>query len=389
LGTLVWLAAALGGAVGAEPRAELEPWISGWNGPAPTALEADWRGPFWTRRFGAEVVVERYSAGRAEELRRIYNPIPMNLPGRLFTPTLVKGEGHPPEALYQLDHNMEFTELVSELEPRHGPAMESGHWESYSSARSGSFQFSAAFGIENLDGRSDVALFPAGGDPVVADLRLKGQGVWAPQALISGSRAFVVLRARTVIVVESMGIEQFRSTGAWNPSGSQYQVGEARHGFGDPTACLDESGDAHWAAVIWNHRTSPSRPTGRVVVDGVELVQRGMAGPVDWHPELCWVRGRGLVLAIAGQSGNALVGEVRGNQFVQIAELPSVAPALAAPPPTHITSLGESYYVSTSEGLWAHHVIPPVPALQGLWLWAAAPGLPMVLVLRRPRRRRA
>jgi hypothetical protein len=370
----------------AEPRAEVERWLTGWDDHPPTRLGADWRGPFWTRRFGQNVTVERYSAGRSQEIRGLYVPIPTDLPARLFDPTLVRGDAIPPEAMYQLDHNQEYTELDTELERRHGPTLGfPAFWEEYSSWRSGRFQFSAAFGIDE-DGFSVVALFPGAATPFVADLRPAPQGVWAPQALVSSSKAFVVFNAfgvapakGIVLTVESMDLAAFQAQRVWNPTRLQYATGEPKIGWGDPAVCLDEAGIVHWASVLWDNSVAfHAKPTGRILVDDVELVQRGMTGEVDWQPELVWVRGRGLVMTIAGPAGTALVGEVHGNQFVQLAELPSVAPAFSRRPPTHLASVGASYFVATSEGLWAHDVRPPVPAWSPIAGWIAAAALALV-----------
>jgi hypothetical protein len=178
-----------------------------------------------------------------------------------------------------------------------------------------------------------------------------------------------------------MRIDSFLALRRWQPDRFQAQPQGRGNEFGDPAACLDEAGNVHWAAVIWG---SNFQPTGRVVVDGIELQQRGMSGNLDWLPELCWVRGRGLVLAIAGPNGLAQVGEVRGDQLALLAELPSVPPAYGLPPPTHLASSGESFYAATSEGLWAWYVPTKVPAWSASAAWAVALGM---FVLARRRRR--
>jgi hypothetical protein len=363
-----WCIALAGLAAGADgPRSaraeELDQWLQAWGGSAPTALQADSAGPYWSRRLNDDtIVVERPSEDHrgVRELRRL--TVPVGHPAKFFEPDLVAGPGQP-ELFYR-----DGDRLLAEQDPSLATTLGSACWEWYAAGRNSSFLLTAAFGISEDRGFSIVAL-TGGNQPILDDLRPAGAGVWAPRVLLSDIDAYVVYRAGS-LVIDSMPIERLRSSRRWEPAVQEFKPVGSEFGplyYENPAACLDETGALHWASVLWWAQWDV--PSGRIVVDGVELEHRGMEERVDWLAELACVQGRGLVLTISGESGAVEVGEVQGSQFHVLAALPSVPPRFGAPPPTQIASDGESFYVSTSEGLWAHQVARRVCALSGVVSW--------------------
>ncbi len=333
---------------GAQGRANvvLDPYLATWPTEPPMALHADRTGPFWVVREGSELILRRFREGRAEQLRRF--SAPSGYPPFAFLPRLVQG-GAEPEILYRSGEK-----LVAEGESSLADALGRAHWEYYSAARLQNTLFVAAFGIQ-ADGISRIGYFHRGQAPIVTELRPSPVGVWAPVALLSGSRAIVVYRGRMVgpggrgygLLFESMARIDLVQTGVWSPSRSQAQPSERGFYYGDPTACLDDGGALHWAAVIWNR---DDQPTGRVVVDGMELDVS--ASSQYWLPSLRYVSNLGLVLGIEGGSGKVEIGLVNGASFEVLASLPGSTPRLAA--------RGASFYVATSEGMWGYFVAEPV-----------------------------
>lgn len=346
-------------ALEAAAHAELRQVLPKWQGSAPSALQADASGPFWARRLDSgTIALERLSSGRAVELRRV--SAPEENPTRFFAPLLVRGEGAP--ALFYRDSEL----LRAEEDAALSSALGRAGWEYFSAARDSGTLFAAAFGVSQ-NGFSRVALLGASDRPVVAELRAGSAGVWTPRALLSGSEAIVVYRGPgraaggSAVLIETMDLEQLAAIGKWLPSRIEEHIWpESDRFYGNPVACLDEEGRIHWAAALWV--TGVDVPSGRVVVDGVELDHRGLLDLVDWLPDLVWVQGRGLVLSMAGEEGEAEIGEVLGEEFRLIATLPSVDPAFGVPPPTHLASYGLNLYVATSDGLWMEEVARVVAA---------------------------
>jgi hypothetical protein len=348
-------------------RGELRRLLEAWPGSAPTALGADQAGPFWVRRSGEFVGMERLADGRILELSRVRAPA--GHPPEAFRPRLVRGDG-PPQMLYRSGGRLAVTG-----EPGLAGAMGEADWESYSAWRSGAGLFAAAFGIAET-GKSSVALLPGGAEaPTVTALRPAPQGVWEPKALLSPTQAHVVYRGSLIhprrgfgLIVETMDRSALASSEVWLPAvRRQYQLGASEPHYGEPSACLDQNGAVHWASAAWNG----SQMTGAIHVDGVELTVRGRSGSVYWLPALACVAGHGLALAVPAPSGQAHVGLVRGEDLLTLAELPSVPPAYSQAPPLFVASSGPSLYIATGHGLWRHDAEPPAPV----------PAFPPVLVL--------
>jgi hypothetical protein len=313
--------------------------VNAWSSGEPTALQADADGPYWTRRSGRrELVLERHSAGRVRAVDRAASRV--GHPWWQFLPQLVRGKA--PAELFYRNGN----QLVARGDSRLSGVLGQAAWEYFGAARHAGTLFVPAFGIRR-DGVSYVAMVPRGKAAVVAQWREPRAGTWAPVALMSPSgHAIVVYRAFLLspkrghgIIVESMLVDRFLAQKRWTPQRWQYGRDERGFYYGDPTATLDPNSRVHWAATIWNDR---DQPTGRIVVDGVELNVRGPA--TYWLPELTWVQGRGLVLSMVGASGRVEVGRVQGRQFQRLASLPGEEAKLA--------SHGRNFYVSTSAGLW-------------------------------------
>jgi hypothetical protein len=340
LRALALLVTALGLA-GSESRGQqLVRLLDGWPDRPPSALNADGSGPYWTRRARDVVVMERLSQGRIRELAQAVAPV--GYPPQYFEPRLTHGRGAP-ELFYRKGQR-----LVSQNAGRLSGALGSAAWEYYGAARTGPNFFAAAFGIRG-DGMSRVALIHSPDAPVIVTrLREFRVGVWALVALLSDTRAFVVYRGYLVapqrghgIILEAMDIRALKSQRRWRPNRRQWAPEERGYFYGDPSACLDEAGRPHFAAMIWDNR---DQPTGRVVVDGIELGQRGQAS--YWLPQLTHVAGRGRVVAMLGENGAVQLGQVQGGQFSLLAEVPGREAGLA--------SSGSNLYVSTSDGLWVY-----------------------------------
>jgi hypothetical protein len=364
-----------------EAPLQMQQLVGTWQGNVPTALGASRSGPYWAKRIGSEVVLEHLAHGRTAELNR--RLAPLGHPPYFFEPLVVRGQV-PAEMLYRETRYLQVTR-----DNRLASALGSAAWESYSAFRSEQDLLVAAFGIRT-DGVSYIALLGPSGT-AVSPLRQGAAGVWEPMTLISGGTAHVLYRGALFspmrgwgLIHEQMDLETFRRTKVWSPAKrDQYLAGIPEPHYGDVAVCLDGAGGVHWTAVLWNQGDI----TGRIVVDDVELANvRGRGGAVDWRPQMAWVRGRGLVITLAGTNGAAVVGEVHGNQFRQLAELPSDPPGLGAQPPTFVAAHGESFYVSTSHGLWGHVVAERVPAGTGLAAAAAAllAAMGALLARRRP-----
>lgn len=340
IGLAVALMATIPGGATAQTRL-----LAGWSAGTPSALGADASGPYWVRRTRDTVILERIKSGRVQTVQQAAAPI--GFPGAYFEPQVVRGTSGA-ELFYRKGSQL----IASNAQPI-TPGMGKAGWEFYGAARNGSNVFAAGFGIKG-DGMSRVSLFPGktAGTAMTSELRPYHIGVWAVIALLSPTRAFAVYRGYLIaparghgIIIEAMNTADLRASGRWTPLRKQSAPSQRGYYYGDPSAVLDPNGRPHFIATIWNDL---DQPTGRFAINGIEAAERGAAS--YWLPQMTWVEGRGMVIAIQAQNGNVLVGFCDGRGLVSIAELPGRDFQLAA--------FKRNLYVSTSDGLWSF----PTPA---------------------------
>lgn len=319
----------------------------------PADLGSDAAGPFWMFRRGAQAIVADLTGWTASYSIDPNPRLPLSF---------VAGSRLP---LYMRDgHVWAGTEnLTASLGRR--------PWENYAAARTGQHILLRAFHVDAPPVRASswVVLVGPGGwvqeDPAP---------FFEARAAVGGGRVAFVRRLNRGLEVESAA--ESLLLGGWNPDREQADAagkGRARGLFyGDPVVTVEDDGEAHWAACLWQ-RTRDRGPDGtrrdyshqlpQVFVDGKRVVSDAAVASVgagsttpaklQWVPALCWAPSLGLCLGWQSKlPGGRDPGEVTvallrpDGRLVGRRTLPGFQPLLEP-----VVGQGK-VWTATSHGVW-------------------------------------